>query len=225
LPHVTDLSEDQQRDLIATASDGLTMNQAISGERIWSLKQKSKAQIIFTVAAITSHCLAQFNVTNGMSATQVAQFAEDFCDKFTTFSLEDLVLMFKKARMAEYGETFNRIDSQIIFTWLSKYDQQRCDAIEAVHKQYEKTGEHYEDKQPKELKKALSRPAPTYEAELDKVSMYLKHYTTNFLELIFDVWNRANQLSNRRPGEAAPYDEMCAVINSELELRNEIESE
>jgi len=74
-----------------------------------------------------------------MNAVQIARAADLILEKFYYFKIEDFKLCFENAKMGFYGQVFGRIDLQILFGWLTQYENERADAAELITQ-----GEHNE---------------------------------------------------------------------------------
>lgn len=65
-----------------------------------------------------------FNIESKLSLTQQYEIATLIIEKYANLlTLEEVALVFKKAKLSEYGKIYNRIDIQIIFEWIEKYLQ------------------------------------------------------------------------------------------------------
>ena len=60
-----------------------------------------------------------------MDAIQVADTINLIIEAYPHYTMYDFKLFFKLANMGNYGEVYGRIDGQVIFSWLRKYDVQR----------------------------------------------------------------------------------------------------
>lgn len=68
-----------------------------------------------------------FNVGNNFNGQQLAQTAELIIDRFYWLKPDDFKLAFDKAKQAQYGISYNRIDGAVIFEWMEKYIQERAE--------------------------------------------------------------------------------------------------
>lgn len=65
-----------------------------------------------------------FNIESKPTLTQQYEIATLIIEKYANLlTLEEVALVFKKAKLSEYGKIYNRIDIQIIFEWIEKYLQ------------------------------------------------------------------------------------------------------
>ncbi len=86
--------------------------------------------------------VASLNVKWNLNEHQIKTIIEDLMDKFPNETIEDFILVFKKARQNEYGEVF-RLDSAVVFGWVEKYLDEKYQVIEGLlmkekDKMYEK---------------------------------------------------------------------------------------
>ncbi len=70
--------------------------------------------------------MAFFNVVNTMSDTQVAMTVDLIIEEYPYMKTDDFKLCFKNAMKMKYGESYNRIDGQVIMGWLREYNKERC---------------------------------------------------------------------------------------------------
>ena len=73
--------------------------------------------------------VAGLNLKWNLSDNQIAQIVEDLIEKYPHETLEDFVLVLKKARMGEFGELF-RLDGPVIFSWMETYLEEKYAVIE-----------------------------------------------------------------------------------------------
>lgn len=92
--------------------------------------EKTKGLInIFLIQLIES-----FNVGKNMNANQIKDASDLIMDEFYFFRPEDFKLCFQKAKKGHYGIIYDRIDGQIIFDWLYKYNDERISFFESKNK-------------------------------------------------------------------------------------------
>lgn len=75
--------------------------------------------------------VASMNLKWNLSDGQIQQIVEDLMDKFPNETIEDFILIFKKARQNEFGEIY-RLDSAVIFGWVEKYLDEKYQVIEGL---------------------------------------------------------------------------------------------
>lgn len=74
--------------------------------------------------------ILSLNVKHTMNEGQIKVVVEDLLDKYRNESLEDFILVFKKARQNEFGDIY-RLDSAVIFGWMDKYLEEKYQVIES----------------------------------------------------------------------------------------------
>ena len=62
-----------------------------------------------------------------MSDVQVAMTVDLILEEYPYMQTDDLKLCFKNAMKLKYGQIYNRIDGQIIMSWLKAYDVERAE--------------------------------------------------------------------------------------------------
>lgn len=66
------------------------------------------------------------NIGKNMNENQIYETAQMILDSYPYFTLADINLIFKKAKKGDFGQIYDRLDGQIIFSWFTKYNQLRC---------------------------------------------------------------------------------------------------
>lgn len=66
-----------------------------------------------------------FNVGKSMSDSQVANVADMITSEYGFLKIDDFKLCFNRAKKGVYGQSYDRIDGQVIFCWLNKYIDER----------------------------------------------------------------------------------------------------
>lgn len=70
------------------------------------------------------------NIGKNMNENQIYETAQMILDSYPYFTLADINLVFKKAKKGDFGQIYDRLDGQIIFSWFTKYNQLRCSEAE-----------------------------------------------------------------------------------------------
>lgn len=97
-----------------------------------------------------------------MSDVQVAITVDLIMEEYPYFKMDDLKLCFKNAMKMKYGRIYNRIDGQVIMSWLREYNKERCAAADTQSWNEHKS--HIED----ELKPMSGMFYEEYRTELEK---------------------------------------------------------
>lgn len=100
--------------------------------------------------------VAGLNLKWTINDQQISGIVEDLLYKFPNESLEDFVLMFRKARMGEFRDengnsTIYRLDGAVIFGWMDQYLSQKYEVLERnlykekdqVHNSFKKAEKDY----------------------------------------------------------------------------------
>lgn len=131
------------------------------------------------------HCVAQMlawanallNVGKGMRNEQLQPTAHLLVEENRLLNVADFRLALKKAVKGDYGTTYDRLDVQVIQTWLNQYWNDRLEAAEhhrlATYKAEKKAQEANAVPMPesvKELAKSLAvKPEPPKDFEPDEI--------------------------------------------------------
>lgn len=70
------------------------------------------------------------NIGKNMNENQIYETAQMILDSYPYFTLADINLIFKKAKKGDFGQIYDRLDGQIIFSWFTKYNSLRCSESE-----------------------------------------------------------------------------------------------
>jgi len=68
------------------------------------------------------------NIGKKMSDSQTQETAMMILDEFYNVTIADINLIFKRAKLGQYGQIYDRLDGQVILSWFDKYFQERCKA-------------------------------------------------------------------------------------------------
>lgn len=132
--------------LIATLTDrdkareyerALTIHKAVSdGVPISVLKQAvGGRQIAQALDIQLTRLVAALNLKWSLNDSQIKIVVEDLLDKYPNETLDDFIVVFKRARTGEYGELI-RLDGPIVFSWMEAYMDEKYRIIEEnLHKE------------------------------------------------------------------------------------------
>lgn len=68
--------------------------------------------------------VGNLNLKWNLNDLQIGQIVEDLTDRYPHETVEDFILIFRKARQNEFGEIY-RLDSAVIFGWMDKYLEEK----------------------------------------------------------------------------------------------------
>lgn len=88
---------------------------------------KSVAQ---TIDIALTKLARAINITNNLNDAQIKTIVEDLMDRYKTESVEDFILVFKKARQGDFGTIYN-LHSAVIFEWMEKYLDEKYQVLES----------------------------------------------------------------------------------------------
>lgn len=66
------------------------------------------------------------NLRGAMTDDQTILTAELVLSEFPNVTLADVALIFRRAKLGQYGEFYGRLDGQMILSWFGKYFEERC---------------------------------------------------------------------------------------------------
>lgn len=73
--------------------------------------------------------VANVNVSQNLNDSQIKTVVEDLLDKYPNETIEDFILVFKRARQGEFG-TIYHLHSAVIFSWMEFYLNEKYEALE-----------------------------------------------------------------------------------------------
>jgi hypothetical protein len=200
---IQSLKTERVDDLIL-AENKITISTCLEAQTVREIKKNvSEKDLLKIVSFMITTCISSFNVTTKPSheqqRLQIYTMANDFIDKFRNESLEDFALCFKKARTAEMGTSYNRIDSETLFGFMRVHLESKAYERENVNaklkypkidntpslgppkdpealKHYEAIGKIAKDLKTGNYKKDLfpNRDKPTHESFIDNLSKRVK---------------------------------------------------
>jgi hypothetical protein len=83
-------------------------------------------------AYVSGHIVALrdfINLRGAMTDDQTVATAELVVSEYGNLSLADIALIFRRAKLGQWGEFYGRLDGQIILGWFKKYYDERCEAF------------------------------------------------------------------------------------------------
>lgn len=145
--------------LISTLSDpeqyrdverGLSIDKVISSAIPISVLEKntSRKEVLIALDRAVTRLAASLNLNNNLNDFQIRVIVEDLYDKYPNETLEDFILMFKKARQGEFG-TIYVLHSAVVFDWMAKYLDEKYRHIE--DKLMREKDEHYKPVVPENM--------------------------------------------------------------------------
>ena len=101
-----------------------------------------------------------YNIGNGLTDRAIEIISELIFEDFYHLSIADIKLCFRLARKGKFGQTYNRLDGEIIIGWFNQYFSMRC--VETARDSQKK---HKEEKEieGKEMPIAFKRFANAYQ--------------------------------------------------------------
>lgn len=67
------------------------------------------------------------NLRGAMTDDQTRLTADLVLSEFPSVTLADIALIFRRAKLGQFGEFYGRLDGQMILLWFGKYFEERCD--------------------------------------------------------------------------------------------------
>lgn len=72
------------------------------------------------------------NVGKSMTPDQIVKTVDLVIEEYNYFKPEDFKLCFNRAKKGQYGALYDRIDGQLILSWLGEYDNERTAEVEDI---------------------------------------------------------------------------------------------
>lgn len=99
---------------------------SIAKLRVEAGELKVKALLVYVI----SDFIEQFNVGKTMNDKQIGRATELILDEFHFLKPDDFKLCFDNALKGHYGASYDRIDAQVICSWLNQYVQERMNTAD-----------------------------------------------------------------------------------------------
>jgi len=97
----------------------LTVKQCLSTPLLINHKSQ-ESEFIKSIFVIVKRFNDLINVGKKMNENQMIALSADLFERFSSESLEDILLFFKMARQGDFGDIY-RLDSIVILSWIEKY--------------------------------------------------------------------------------------------------------
>ena len=108
--------------IISKYQTQLTIDKILEFPTISQLKiEFGEKKVIAILATIIQVQCMQFNISNRPSEAQILSIAMVLMEE-VSLSIQDILLIFKKAKRGEFDTIYNRIDSEIIYKWIMVYN-------------------------------------------------------------------------------------------------------
>jgi len=72
------------------------------------------------------------NIGKNMSPSQIYETATMIMDIYPYYKISDINLVFRKAKVGEFGQVYDRLDGQVILSWFARYHKDRCAEAETL---------------------------------------------------------------------------------------------
>lgn len=108
--------------VVARNQASLTVAKAIeAGTQISTLKRQDEQSVIDAVGALITLACHSLNVGKNMTDLQVYTASCTLVERFWYLKLEEFALIFRNGCTGFYGKLFDRVDVEIISSWIEKY--------------------------------------------------------------------------------------------------------
>jgi len=84
------------------------------------------------VLMMLTDIVAFFNVGKTMTPNQLAQTTELIIENYVFLKIDDFKLLFTNAKKGDYGKVYDRIDGNIMISWIDTYLNDRMNAGESM---------------------------------------------------------------------------------------------
>jgi hypothetical protein len=106
---------------LAKFQSQVTLEKAIEGTQVSKIKKDNEAGLSKAVKNLIISLAESLNLTNTVNDAQVFEMTLLIIETYWYLKLEELVLIFKNAKIGKYGKMYNRLDIQIICEWIETY--------------------------------------------------------------------------------------------------------
>lgn len=147
---------------IIQAQSEVRLQTAVNGTALGTLKRQDKVQTQNAIANLIANLVQSLNLGNTLNDAQVVEIVYLLMERYYYLKLEELILIFKKAKMGDYGKNYNRLDIQVIFEWIEMYysSDERALLLEREAKNFkekEKSNDYKKQELPEFAKEILKK--------------------------------------------------------------------
>jgi len=107
-----------------------------------------QGEVEIAIDTALTKLVGSLNLKWNLNENQIKQIVEDLVFKYPNETVEDFILVFRRARQNEFGEIY-RLDSAVIFGWMEYYLEEKYTVVEqqlkAEKEEYYKPPEKVED--------------------------------------------------------------------------------
>lgn len=128
---------------------GLDMKRAIKGTAISAhVKIQGEPAVMAALDIQITRLAASINVKHNLTSMQIRQMVSDVLEKYKHESIEDILLVFKRARQGDFSkkQPIYQLDQQTIFGWIDQHMEEKSIERERMYDQW-KNRSGNEDKQ------------------------------------------------------------------------------
>lgn len=121
----------------------VTIDRAVKGLAIKQMVKSGhvkNSEVLTVLTGLILSTARYFNLGMNINQEQAFETASLLMEKYGYESMQDFVLMFKHAKMGDFGKTFNRIDGQVIFEWMAQYLEMKAAHRERLHRKKKNSG-------------------------------------------------------------------------------------
>lgn len=93
------------------------------------VKTEGAKAVAMTIDIQLTKLVASLNLKWNLNDNQIKTIVEDLMCEYPNETIEDFILVFKKARLGDFGEIY-RLDSAVIFTWMKAYLEDKYKIVE-----------------------------------------------------------------------------------------------
>jgi hypothetical protein len=123
---------------------------SITPELSFFRKQTGELVLCAVLTLLIDDLLNFFSIGKSMGERQMAETVRMIIDDFYYLNFDDLKLCFNNAKKEKYGKIYDRIDGNIIYSWVQKYSNER---VETVYSEMYHTPRAYDEYERTILKK------------------------------------------------------------------------
>lgn len=100
----------------------LTPALAFKKKSLAQFRKENPESLYLVIETLLVKLAMSLNIGKNLEQWQITELAGDICQKYYFYSLEEIILVFKKGRIGEFGQLYDRLDSSVVMAWFEKYD-------------------------------------------------------------------------------------------------------
>lgn len=93
------------------------------------LARQNEDDLVADITLLIIDLDESFNIGKGLSVPQIEHLSISIVQRMGSLTLDDIALCFYRAKCGDYGQVYDRLDLNVINTWLNRYLNERMELL------------------------------------------------------------------------------------------------